>query len=408
MSSTAHPAEHWTPTSAEERELVHKELDMMMASYHFRGSKRYPALLKYVVDAALDGRSRDLKERTLGVEVFGRSPDYDTNADPVVRFSASEVRKRIAQYYHESENVSRLRIELPLGSYVPEFLLRAQEVNEPQTLPDAEKAGPPQPNPKKRRRLGWLVDLSLIALLMAVAAFGTYSYHRLSAANITTTDKFWGPLVRSTQPILIVVGTSHPQIMVPDSADTSFSDFMVGPHHHVSVATAIALANIVGVLRQHGITYDIKEDIEASLTDMHARPVILVGATNNAWTMRLLDPLRFRFLKGPRAQVQDAKNPQSFEWGIDFSKPYTSVNSDFAIVARYHDPTTEGPVMVIAGLGPYGTEAASSFAVSTQYIEQIVKQLPAAWEEKNVELVLKTGVIDGKAGPPVLVAATAW
>ena len=84
-------------------------------------------MLRYVVRAAIDGRASDLKERTLGVEVFGRDPDYDTNADPVVRISAGEVRKRIAQFYHENGHGVKLEIELPVGSYVPEFMLREPE-----------------------------------------------------------------------------------------------------------------------------------------------------------------------------------------------------------------------------------------------------------------------------------------
>src|ERR1700683_2640580 len=116
----------WMPGTALERELVIGELNAILASSHFRGSKRYPALLKYVVTKTLDGHSEELKERTLGVEVFERQPDYDTNADPVVRFSASEIRKRIAQYYHENGQGSPLQIDLPLGSYVPEFKPRVE------------------------------------------------------------------------------------------------------------------------------------------------------------------------------------------------------------------------------------------------------------------------------------------
>ena len=55
-----------------------------------------PGLLRYVVEQTLSGNEENLKERTLGVEVFRRSPDYDTNLDPVVRLSAGEVRKRLA------------------------------------------------------------------------------------------------------------------------------------------------------------------------------------------------------------------------------------------------------------------------------------------------------------------------
>src|SRR5580704_10728937 len=133
MTSDSNSTEHWIPKTAEERELVQKELDAILSSYHFRGSKRYPALLKYVVSAALDGRSGDLKERTLGIEVFDRDPDYDTSADTVVRFTAGEVRKRIAQYYHENGNSSRVHIEIPRGSYAPEFILQPESSAAAQT-----------------------------------------------------------------------------------------------------------------------------------------------------------------------------------------------------------------------------------------------------------------------------------
>ena len=152
----------------------------------------------------------------------------------------------------------------------------------------------------------------------------------------------------------------------------------------------------------------MKEDAETSLTDLHARPLILVGATNNAWTMRLSGQLHYRFLPGPLAQVQDSNNPNTKDWLVDFRRPYTTIQVDYAIVARYEDSTTEGPVLMIGGLGPYGTEAASAFVSTPEYMEQIVKQAPAGWENRNLEMVIKSEVIDGKAGPPVLVASTAW
>ena len=142
---------------------------------------------------------------------------------------------------------------------------------------------------------------------------------------------------------------------------------------------------------------------------MHSRTIILIGATNNAWTMRLVSPLRFRFLPGPKAQVPDTKNLQNTDWSVDFLKPYGSISTDYAIVARYRDPTTEGPVMVVAGLGPFGTEAGGGLSrPAPQYLDQVAKQLPRGWENMNIEMVLRTEVIDGKAGPPVLVSATEW
>ena len=268
MSVSVHPPEHWTPTSAEDRELVQKELDSILASYHFRGSKRYPAMLKYVVGAALEGHAGDLKERTLGVEVFGRDPDYDTSADPVVRFSASEVRKRIAQYYHENGSNSQLQIEMPLGSYVPEFLLRGEGAPDEHSMLEYGRWPALGRQLGLRRRSARVAVVILSMLMLAVG--GIYAYLRLTAPKPSASDKLWAPLVKPVGPILIVVGTSHNGSKpVQEAADTSFLDHMTGPYHHVSVAIATAIANVAGVLRQDGKNYEIKEDIETSLTDVH-------------------------------------------------------------------------------------------------------------------------------------------
>jgi hypothetical protein len=196
--------------------------------------------------------------------------------------------------------------------------------------------------------------------------------------------------------------------MAPEPPDTSFLDNIKVPYHHITVQSAIALAHLAGVLQQHGRDYQIKEASEASLTDVRSHPLILVGATNNDWTMRLVNPLRYRFVAGQLARIQDTKDPQNMDWSIDVSKPYTSITTDYAIVARFRDSTTEGLVMVVAGLGPYGTESASEFVGSPLYLEQTLKNMPAGWESKNFEMVLKSAVIDGKAGPPQLVSSAVW
>src|SRR5258705_9511681 len=103
------------------RAEIQAQLERILANPLFKNSKRYPALLRYVVERTLDGHPGELKERTLGIEVFGRDPDYDTNLDPVVRTTAAEIRKRLAQYYQEPNHETEPRIDLPLGSYAAKF-----------------------------------------------------------------------------------------------------------------------------------------------------------------------------------------------------------------------------------------------------------------------------------------------
>src|SRR5258705_12663937 len=93
-----------------------EQLERIVRSKHFRNSKRYPTFLRFVVEQTLLGKTEGLKERTLGVDVFARPNHYDTNEDPIVRVTAGELRKRIAQYYQEAGHEEELRIYFPIGS----------------------------------------------------------------------------------------------------------------------------------------------------------------------------------------------------------------------------------------------------------------------------------------------------
>jgi hypothetical protein len=74
----------------------------------FRSSKRSIAFLKYVVTEALNGSADRIKERTIGIEVFGRSSSYDTSLDHIVRTAATELRKRLAIYYGDERRSIRI------------------------------------------------------------------------------------------------------------------------------------------------------------------------------------------------------------------------------------------------------------------------------------------------------------
>src|SRR5271169_6080620 len=108
---------------------IREQLKRLLAHPLFTNSKRYPVLLEYTVEQTLLGHANELKERTIGVEAFGRELSYDVNIDPVVRTTAAEVRKRLIQYYYNTDHAGELIIELPLGSYEPLFRDPTASVN---------------------------------------------------------------------------------------------------------------------------------------------------------------------------------------------------------------------------------------------------------------------------------------
>jgi hypothetical protein len=118
---------HDEPSSAEipspplPAQEIRQHLDMILAGDEFCSSRRSSELLRHIVERALAGDLESLKERLLGMEIFHRRSDYDTSTDAIVRVTASDVRRRLANFYSEHSGQS-MRISLPLGSYVPDFI----------------------------------------------------------------------------------------------------------------------------------------------------------------------------------------------------------------------------------------------------------------------------------------------
>jgi eukaryotic-like serine/threonine-protein kinase len=106
---------------ADSGEAIRKQLDRMLSSATFQGASRSRALLRFLVEETLSGRSERLKEYTLGAEVLGKGDAFDPRTDPIVRAEASRLRNRLDRYYASEGRSDALLIELPKGAYVPQF-----------------------------------------------------------------------------------------------------------------------------------------------------------------------------------------------------------------------------------------------------------------------------------------------
>ncbi len=383
-----------------ERKAICEQLERLLANPLFRNSKRYPNLLRYVVERALDGHAGELKERTLGVDVFGRAPDYDTNLDPVVRTTAGEIRKRIAQYYHEPGHETELRIELPSGSYIPEFRFPAV----------AHTAAPSRINP-------WRA-IGIACGILAAVIIGALALRAASPRNAL--DKFWTPVNESANPVLLCVGQRPNGRFAP--ADSQSRDIPAGSDQlltaeqlylqgsqNVTLPDMITLAHIAGVLEARGKSYRIRGESATSFADLRDGAVVLIGAFNNDWTIRLTGPQRFSFEQsGETRWIKDGAHPDRRDWAISLTTPYMKLTDDYALISRVLDPTTDRIVVVAAGLLGYGTMAAGEFLTNPNYLRAIAQNAPRDWEHKNLQVVLATKVISGNSGPPHVVATYFW
>lgn len=401
------------PVSEEEHRLVRNELTELLRSSHFSNSKRYPALLSYVVEKTLAGRSDELKERLLGVEVFHRPADYDSNNDTVVRVAAGEVRRRLALIYHESEAGHEIEITLPTGSYVPEFFrINSEElVVSPipatpviqQRIPLAGFDEPIRTLAPAPLRTLWRKPATLaLAAIVLTAGSVAFLLHFRPTARPTALDNFWRPIQVSSSPAILCPGalarapnTTYGLTMATRTDDYTFT----------SMATTVALADLVNLFSTSHTDYIVQPTSTITLTDMREHPVILIGAYNNEWTLRLQGDLRYRFADDPARKIYDSMNP-STTWTRPKSLPFLE-EDDFALVARFHSKLTDGMVVVVAGIAKNGTESAAQFVTTPRFMD-LLNQQSMNWASKNVEVVLRTKVVGGKSGAPSIEAVYVW
>lgn len=387
IDTNDHSAAVWAPETEAERKAIREQLERILSSPLFNKSKRLPNLLRFVVERSLHGHPEPLKERTLGIEVFGREPGYDTNLDPVVRTTAVEIRKRIAQYYHEPGHENEIRIDFPAGSYHPEFRMPEK--------PAVETS----PAPARRIPMLAIAISSVLAIAALAALLVIQPWESKSAL-----DRFWAPILTSPDPVSVYIGGYTTQDQPINVLDLQNSE-------KVAFADATALARVTSLLVSNHRPYRIRFQMSSKLEDLRDGPAVLIGAFNNSWTLRLTGQLRFGFVRNPETalnRIQDQDDPQNAKWSDDMRAPYTNLKGDFAIVSRVMDPTTGRVVVTAAGLAKFGTEAAGEFLTSRTYMEEISNGAPKDWDRKNMQIVVGTDTVGRSAGPPRVLATHFW
>ena len=444
----------WTEA---QRFAITEELKCILKDPTFNHSKRCVTLLHWIVERTLANDCDGLKERTVGMAVFGRNADYDTNNDPVVRMAANEVRKRLAMYYQNpSARRAVVRIRLLPGSYIPEFSfhksdsmaeeetfaaddqivargnidaqkteavatdeesdkLRATEETLSSTAPLIKKA---QKATLFKRR--WPILLG--GALLVVVALGCTTSHM----NFFHSSQYmaWAPLLApKANPIICLseAAYSPQESSLAQSAggaasrriSTTNKDFSPLPLYYafedLNVAHKISLwlAGNDMHLTSFGSQIALRQPQDISLWEFRHQPVVLIGAADNLWASTFLSTLRFTPKRDPITgllSIHDSQNPT--RRNLTPSGPAGgNAAVDYAIVTRYQDVDTGNWIFSIGGLGPHGTEAAGQLMIDPHF----TKEFPSAVRsKKNFQIIVKTIAVNGKTGIPQIVDFYAW
>lgn len=419
-------------------------MEDILRSIPFRTSRQCLDLFRYIVEQSLAGSDESLRERVIGIEVFGRAPDYDTAEDPVVRARAADVRKRLAQYYQSRKSEpGDWWIDIPTGSYKAQFHPsetlpvhhnESAAVTAPPSCIEAFPASVEVPavpilRTQKRRLLGRIAWVSALAFMLLGIVLVRAGY-RAS----TPFDLFWAPVLDNLRPVLICTGSNrvyllsqeararyrkdHPlsqqatpnlELLVPreDLKNLSNQDFIPVQDTYLTVGDAFATAEISSLLTSRQHAFDMRFGSDLSFSDLRGGSAVLIGAFNNSWTLSMTNDLRYVFAEGDTAamHVQDRTNPSRSWWPKVTNGKFIE---DYAIVSRILDSKTGNALVTIAGLDHTGTRAAGEFVTNPQLIAKLVKDAPKDWNKKNLQVVLHSNVVNDIPGSPTIVAYQFW
>jgi hypothetical protein len=388
-----------------EADAIRVELSHIFQSPQFHGSKRCQDFLEYVVEQTLAGLPHGLKERTIGIAVFGRSSTYDTNEDGIVRMKASEVRKRLALYHADGGKNAAVYIELPVGSYVPTFSKRPSHetgtsaaLSTESLISATEEVAQDWKNhvtTERRWRIWWTIfaPLSVIALCA-----GCWFEFRSSPAVL---DQFWAPVLQSASPV--VLAAAYGQVYMP-TRPPAVKDFTLLTDQYVGGGDLVAASWISGLLGRRKHPFTVKIGNAVSFEDLHNAPAILIGYSSNQWK-EITKDFRF-FIDDENGIITDNGKPT--EWSPHNVSPDFHSEDDYAIISRAFYPQTNEMMMLVSGCEQYGTQAAAELITNPSLLAKVLQGAPKGWQKKNLQFVIHVRVISNSPASPEVVAAYYW
>ena len=390
---------------------IREQLDRVLASHEFRASKRSQDFLKFVIENTLGGHADILKERTIGIEVFGRSVSYDPSDDATVRVKAGEVRKRLGLYYSGQGAHDPIRIELPGGTYVPEFQPRGSGGPTHQVSPavaDSHTALEPAAEVRSPRAGSRRLQFAMIVLLVVLGLATAFLWFRTRPAS-TALDEFWSPVLQGTYPVSVCAAYVPDLYKLRDPSvtqPTRLDDFVAIPDQFVGSGDLVAVSKMSAMLARLQRPYRVRVGGDVSFNDLRTSPAILIGYSYTRWK-EISSQLRF-FIDTSRRPIGITDNGARTKWSVADLPTGRQTVEDYAIVSRVFHPDTHAMLVEVAGIKDYGTEAAADLVTNADLLAEALRGAPPGWQSKNLQLVLHVKVISGAPSSPRLVASHFW
>lgn len=437
---------------------LRKHLEEVLEGEAFSGSQRSGQFLRHIVEQAIAGNFESLKERVLGIEIFGRSPSYDTGEDAIVRVTASDVRKRLQQHYDRYGETSKFRLGLPAGSYIPEItrshngavrhFAAPDSASSPFDAEDADRDDTATarqfplaaaPGSKLgggilsgRQKRSWALLAATIAALNLLV-WAIFWIHSSLAQAAVGRMLPWSTMLRTAHSIRLIAsdpniaeiqGFTGGQISASDYANhryipdpskltpeqLNFCRVILRGDKSSVVDTAIAI-NIAELAQSRSKRIDLRPSRSVELSELKTDDnfILLGSPRTNPWSGLFSDKLDFQFAFDQNTRTENIRNvhPRSGEQTLYVpTAPGWATGVSYAIIAFLQNSDQDGHVLLLAGANGEGTEAAGKLALDPLRLSTVLHQcgISPSSRPQHFELLLKLNMMAGTPSNTSIVA----
>lgn len=366
-----------------------EELGRVLSSVALRNADSLRRLLSYLAEAYLAGKSRDVKEYTIGRDIMGKPEDYDPRVDASVRVQAGKLRQRLEQYYSSEAPNSAWQVRLPKGHFEIEF----------------KQAAPPEPAAARQgeRAAIWKILTGVLAVCCAGLSLWIVSIKSQPAPGAGRPEwtpemsQFWAPFVQSNKPVTVVLGSPlfvrfhnsyfrHPLVNDWATAERDLPleqmrALLNNPtpasetHRWAPFGEAVAAFRLASVLSQRKQDMIIKRSSVLSWEDIRASNLVFLGPRK--FNPQIQDlPINQDFIIDRGAVHNLRMRPGE---RATYSKPTPAntedIPEDYSIITRMRGIEGWGEVLVLGSSSTEGTWAAADYVTNPVQMRELTRRL---------------------------------
>jgi hypothetical protein len=392
-----------------------EELERLLQSRALHGSESLRAFLKFVVLKSVESQNSYLKEYIIATEVFGRSSDYDSRNDSMVRVQAGRLRSKLQEYYRGEGKDDKVIIDLPKGQYTPVFSyvpeLNGSKLN---VAVDSKLAAATELPASTVATKATIAVLTVICFALSIIALNYRSearrlvesaaYKPSESPEAQAAAPLWGELLRSPEPVLVAFsntqfeGTAETGMRLLKPLDSSGSSGAthaqssgnearnsVVTDHYTGIGEVMGVYSLADFFLKAGHPFRVKRSLLLTWDDVKTENLVVLGSPAENLLLRDLpqpQDFLFRLLKNEKQEVSFGianTKPGPGEQSAYFAKQEgpsrSQISEDYAVISSLKGLNENYRLLILAGITTFGTQAAAEYVTKPEYVKDLISHL---------------------------------